>query len=360
MIKVEHYAPILKGKEGEYRALAELDDQQKSRVVPIIEIPPIPYDHEAEAPSKTMGQHLQGMPEKIAAARGFSLPIYLDASLLDDEDQMPGGSHPADYLLRRLSEIGILCMPVVGPGHSGPYVEATRSIVDRDGRGACLRLAADDLEDPDERISSLLSALSIQPADVDLLIDLGWMTEAQVQHFYITLRSLIASLPSIAAWRSLVFAASSFPLNLSQFSANSTNYVHRSEYAVWRQMLETSGRFARIPSFGDYGISHPDWVDVDPRIQQMSAGLRYTTDEQWLVFKGRGVKRYGYEQSHDICQRLISMPEYSGEDFSWGDDWIMKCANREVQSGNATTWRKAGTNHHLAFVTRQLASQTWP
>ncbi len=125
-------------------------------------------------------------------------------------------------------------------------------------------------------------------------------------------------------------------------------------------MLETSGRFARIPSFGDYGISHPDWVDVDPRIQQMSAGLRYTTDEQWLVFKGRGVKRYGYEQSHDICQRLISMPEYSGEDFSWGDDWIMKCANREVQSGNATTWRKAGTNHHLAFVTRQLASQTWP
>lgn len=77
----------------------------------------------------------------------------------------------------------------------------------------------------------------------------------------------------------------------------------------------------------------------------------------WLVIKGRNVRQYGFEQYFELCGALVNRNEYSGAGFSWADDYIAKCAGRESGPGNATTWRKVGTNHHLTLVARQLASR---
>ena len=84
--------------------------------------------------------------------------------------------------------------------------------------------------------------------------------------------------------------------------------------------------------------------------------MRYTADGSWLVLKGRNLRDHGYEQFYDVCADLIARDEYSGREFSWGDEYIDDCANRRVGTGNLTTWRKVGTSHHLSYVLRELAT----
>lgn len=60
--------------------------------------------------------------------------------------------------------------------------------------------------------------------------------------------------------------------------------------------------------------------------------------------------------TRDLCRNLAERSEFAGAAFSWADDYIAKCAQHKVGPGNATTWRKVGTNHHLTLVSRQLSS----
>ena len=48
------YVPVLKGKEGEYGALEELSIDVRSHVMPLIEIPDVPYDYANDSPAKSL------------------------------------------------------------------------------------------------------------------------------------------------------------------------------------------------------------------------------------------------------------------------------------------------------------------
>src|SRR5947207_11870660 len=72
-----HYVPILKGKEGEYQALSELTPTIKSKLTPLIEPIPIPYDFANEIPAKTVDEHLENFVSKIVLNWGLD-PIFFD------------------------------------------------------------------------------------------------------------------------------------------------------------------------------------------------------------------------------------------------------------------------------------------
>jgi hypothetical protein len=87
----------------------------------------------------------------------------------------------------------------------------------------------------------------------------------------------------------------------------------------------------------------------------MSAIIRYSTDDNWLLVKGRNVRDHGYEQFNDLSRLLVANPAFKGPEFSWGDKYIAACAADKERPGNATTWRKVGTNHHITLVADQLS-----
>ena len=164
--------------------------------------------------------------------------------------------------------------------------------------------------------------------------------------------------PQVAAWRQVVLAAASFPEDLSEVDAATVSTLPRREWELWSMLQRRPKLLPRQDFvFGDYGIAHPVPRELDPRTMRMSASIRYTTPDSWLVIKGRNVRQYGFEQYFDLCRALVNRPEYNGADFSWGDAYIAKCAERVSGPGNATTWRKVGTNHHLTLVARQIANQ---
>jgi hypothetical protein len=170
------------------------------------------------------------------------------------------------------------------------------------------------------------------------------------------IKGMLISIQELEKWRSLTLASSSFPENLSDFGRDVIGKTERSDWLLWRGLIKNSGSINRLPRFSDYAISHPEIPEIDPRLMQASASIRYTADEHWLIVKGRGVRLSGFSQFNELCKKLIRRPEYKGPEFSWGDWFINECAEDREGPGNLTTWRQVGTNHHIKLVLHQIAS----
>lgn len=358
-MKESVYVPILKGKEGEYGALRELAPEAKSRLTPVIEIPDIPWDFEDDQPAKTIGEHLRNVARKLEAAWGDERPFFIDLLWIPDDARMADGQHPLAYVFDAVRGKGLQAIPVTGLRRDAGYQAAVRAAARADHRGVCLRLEADDFEDLDTlalELDQMLGNLGVEAGSCDVIIDLNEMPPSTTAAMALTARTFVNALPRVQEWRTLTIAGSSFPVNLADVDAASETTIRRVEWQVWRSLLARRDRLARLPLFGDYAIAHPELAEVDPRLVRMSANLRYTTETDWLVLKGRNVRRYGYGQFNDLCRRLVTRPDYSGRRFSWGDSYISDCARGVDGPGSATTWRKAGTSHHLTLVVSQLST----
>lgn len=363
MLDKYHYVPILKGKEAEYGALKELKGSPKEKMTPLWEIPPIPFDYQNGCPAKTIDEHLSNIESRILGAWVFKRPAYIDLSNIYEGERMQDGTHPIEYVLREGRAKQLKLIPVSGFNRDDAYQKAIHMAHRTDKLGVCLRIGTEDFEDlaggsseKETQIKELLKSWQIKPEETDLILDFGAITENQASSTTITAIALISSLPYVDKWRTIIFAGTAFPKDLRDVRPNGTARLPRTEWQVWKSLMERGNRLVRTPVFGDYGINHPVHSEVDPRIIKMSAGLRYTTDNDWLIFKGRNVQKHGSEQFNRLCADLIQMKDYKGKDFSWGDGEIYTLAKNHANSGNATTWRKIGFNHHFAMVINQLAS----
>ena len=91
----------------------------------------------------------------------------------------------------------------------------------------------------------------------------------------------------------------------------------------------------------------------------VSASIRYTTDDHWLVMRGEGLLNEdgdGHAQYPANAQLLMQRPEFRGSDFSFGDNYIYERPKNRDKPGTPRSWVTAGVNHHLTFVVRQIAN----
>lgn len=346
------YVPALKWRQGEYRALQVLAPSVKAFIMPLIEVPPIPWDYVQEQAQKKLEEHLRPIPQQLLKSIG-DLPFYIDLGLLDPAERMNSGEHPVTALFRQLS--GLSAVPVTGLDRDINYQDAVKEVNRDFKQGICLRVGLEDLfaDVFESRAESLLNILSVAPADADLIIDLQALDAAQ--SVLRTALPLAWKASNLAEWRSVVLLATGFPIDLSEVSPG-IGTIPRSEWLLWRALAP------RIRSrFGDYGISHSDIRELDPRVMKVSASIRYTADSEWLIFRGRSLRdpRFGgFEQFRSLSTQIVNHPVYSGMEYSWGDRYIYNCALGSEGPGNLTVWRQVGTNHHITHVVRQLSTST--
>lgn len=356
MFTKEHYVPILKGKKGEMDALTNLSPESKKQITPLIEVPPISWNYKDNKLQKTMDSHLSKFGEKLLKSWGKD-NIFIDGKLLqslDDED----GSHALVNIFNQCRDHSINSIPTTGLNRDDDYQNAVHEICHADSRGVCLRLKDSDFqEELSDKLNEFCGRIGVSIKNIDIIIDLE---NISANHGIAMLRgtvSLLNMLPNIDEWRTLTIAGSAFPINLSDFVKNTESYTPRAEWALWKSIIKNPG-LKRLPSYGDYGISHPIMPDIDPRQMTISASIRYTCDNDWLILKGQSTKaRFGgFSQYYDKCELLVDMADYSGADFSWGDKKIEEKSEREGGTGNPTTWRAITTNHHIEKVINQISS----
>ena len=356
-ISLHQYVPCLRWKRGEYQALLRLTPDIKNVLVPLVEISEIGFDFETQIENKTVDQHLSAFAKRVKDKWG-ARTCFIDMHLIKASERMANGEHPFTFVFNDLRLKGVPAIPVIRLEQDSACQNAIESIITQDQRGVCLRINIEDTVKPDltRTLEELLRRYHQKVEGCDFILDLGAPSFDPIDDFGRLINTIIANLPHIERWRSFIIVATSFPSSMAEVGQG-ISIKPRSEWRLYRFLindLRSSG--LRIPTFGDYGINHPDALVVDMRIVKPSATVRYTIDDGWLIVKGSNVRDNGLGQYRQLCQSVISSRHYCGPSYSMGDKYIYDCAQGTVSTGSLTTWRYVGTNHHLTKVAHDVAN----
>ena len=147
---------------------------------------------------------------------------------------------------------------------------------------------------------------------------------------------------------------------------NSHALAERGDWLAWkRHLYDERNNIPRLPTFSDCVIQHPAGVEgFDSRIMPVSAAIRYTLENEWLLIKGESTKaiRAG-EQFPALAHKLVYgnfRSSFCGSDHCNGCHAMKAAADGAPSLGSAGVWRQLGTIHHLSVVTQALASLPWP
>lgn len=350
MLDSKHYVPILKFKSAEVAALKLLPDGIKDKITPVLEIDPPSGDDSITPEDVTRG--CEKTISNISDSFG-NRPFFIDLWQFDDNLVTGSGEHPLIWIFNEIKARGLKGIPVIGIGRAEAYESAVETLC-KQGHDLCIRLEVADLPfRPEGTLSRLIEKMKVPVKQLHLLFDYEGIDEERYSLIKLAVNTLRISIPAISEWASFIIAGSAFPKSMGEVGKGH-QFVSRLEWALYKEVISEEGR---PPTFGDYGINHFAPLEgFDPVTMQMSANIRYTVENDWLILKGSSVKKLGYSQYHELSAKLVSMSEYKGKDYSWGDNYISQCADRTVKSGNATIWRKVGTSHHITFVVNQVAS----
>ncbi|HKO81262.1 MAG TPA: hypothetical protein VJU78_12740 [Chitinophagaceae bacterium] len=152
----------------------------------------------------------------------------------------------------------------------------------------------------------------------------------------------------------IIVASGSFLTDLGRLPApptiNSPAIVYRLprlEWNIWKAL-----QAQKLPApikYGDYGTKHPYYL---PAAFEGSSSIKYTVENDFVIYRGRKGSEHakGGGQYNDSAKLLINSPDYSGQNFSWGDAKIYEIGNRIDKPGNPGSWVQISQNHHITIL----------
>jgi len=351
-----HYVPILRWKGAERTALSQLYESDSICLTPLIELVPENFTRK-DIKGKTILLDTHAIINKVVGQlfqcwgeRPFFIDQWLITPAIIKLD--------TNYFLETLGECAsvnkLSLIPVTGLSRDGPYQSSVQKVLSMHDQGACLRLVIDDIKRPTIKrdIDTILTLLKLPPESLDIIVDFR-ITDQNAPTFD-TLCSLI---PYIEKWRNFIVASGAFPEDLSKLHKNDVHRLERTDWISWKDQVTTKS-LPRIPIYSDYTIQHARYLRREGIIH-FSASIRYTSDDYWLIMRGEDATKRdgpGFDQWPANAILLCDMPEYCSYVFSAGDKYIKEMSLQRKETGNPQTWLRAGINHHMTFVVRQIAN----
>ncbi|MHC4573069.1 MAG: beta family protein [Planctomycetota bacterium] len=357
-----HYVPYLRWKQGEYQAVWRLSDATKRMFTPLIGIPELGWDFQEEKEKKTIDELLTDFALKKIYKKWGSSPCFVDLNLIPSSERMKNSVHPLRFVFDELRWLGCQSIPVTGLFRDDEYQREIKAALAKDKNGVCLRTTIEQTAKKSfkRELDFLLSTLGIRASDGYFILDLGAPTNFQpLDGFTMAIQRIVSKLPYLNDWRTFTLLGTSFPETMTGIKKGG-EVVPRYEWKLYKMLVTDLKRAGfRLPTFGDYAINHPKVLEIDMRKAKPSATIRYTIDDSWYIVKGQNVRdeKYGkFKQYRDLSKKVVDSRYYCGSNFSWGDDYIQKCANKESSTGRLMTWRQVGTSHHIEKVIGDIAS----
>lgn len=355
-VSAKTYVPVLKWRQGEYQALMRLHAATKAQVKPLIEVTPPEWDFETHKFKKTIDSQLTPFASRLEKKWG-TRPAFLDTSLLDPIARMIGSVHPLTYLMDEARSRGGTVTPVTSLGRDLAHYNAIASALAMDGRGVAVRVSLDDIADPGfpAALASLVNSLGAALPQTDLILDLAAKNFEPLADLIALVSALLQSSPVYVQVRSLILVGTSFPASMGEVKVGS-HILPRQEWKLYKGVAAALPASFRTLAFGDYAIASADIPGGDMRLLKPSATIRYTVTDGWFITKGNNVRDNGFDQYRGQCGTVISSGHMAATGYSAGSDYIRDCHAKTKSTGNLTTWRWVGTNHHITRVVDDLAS----
>lgn len=332
------YYPILLSKDGEIKAMTRLEQRVKNEVSPIIQVLAI-----NDSLTNFLRTHWSFTLNRVIL--DFSLFPNLSTTTREVKDFLDG-----------IFRAGVQAVPCVQDNSPQSYLALVKQLIASQGCAVCVKASNDSggFNNYSQQVNNMLQTLQTTPANVILLLDLGY---AQAGN-YIVLANVASyamqSLGTLNNWLGIVVASGSFPENLSNFEPASTAYrITRHEWNLW-QYLNTTGFGGQI-LYGDFGTKYPIYQDVDSYAASIS--VKYTSPTHFVIYRGQRTDLHadGHGQYITHASRLIRTADYPGNTFSWGDEQIHEKAHQNMnnvkrKTGNPATWVQYSQNHHITLL----------
>jgi hypothetical protein len=287
------YAPVLKGKNGEFEALSNLDDATKMALLPLIDIPTLDPQRRSGREGDTWTTYLSRKAKSIVGTWGAGLPIMVD--FFDaDPDASERGKLPLELFFDIVRPVADNFLPVTGLDRNEAHHHAVAALVRQGIPGICVRLLRNDLRDRSDvnkALPMLMSKVGASTRASRLVIDLREVADGSVETTAEAVAWTCDGLPSSEDWLSVSIVGGRMPESLSsEIPTGSDRELARAEFRVWKEIRARAPR--RVPLFGDYGVVHPKglYIDKDDRINAAPT-IKYTHGEYWTVLRGVSSKK---------------------------------------------------------------------
>jgi len=349
-----HYVPMLKVKRGEKTALRLISPDVRPSITPLLEIVERKSD---KAP--TVEAHLDTAFRDLAdSVRPYS------RCFLDVREIEPDGPAAAEEAYNRAEALGIVFTPVTGISRTADLAAALQ----HRHHGVAVRLTRAEFEAGSlgPNLLQFMNQHGLQPEQSDLIIDLGAVDDLITEGIQALSQAFLSAVPDRPRWRTFTLSACAFPSSMAKVERHSHALVSRAEWIAWRDGLHArQSEIVRLPTYSDCAIQHPKGVEgFDPRVMPMSAAIRYTASDNWLLIKGESVRRTpAREQYPDLAMQLAYghlRSRFSGVDHCHGCASTKAAADGASGLGSAEVWRRLGTIHHVTTAVEALASLPWP
>ncbi|MEV6488819.1 beta family protein [Actinoplanes sp. NPDC051633] len=331
--------PILKGRDGEFKAVAQVSGDAVSRIVPIFEVAPT-----GRGPTKDA----YAFAQKAQASVPRDMTIGVDISYLDDP--FDGPRRPARDIADDLGAWGIPILPVVHLQDSDDLLADAGDAASGHSGHAVVRLGSDTVDPDDEEAEAQLNRLQrctgLPVENYSLLIDVFEVrSERDVTRVEPVVRKCV-SWARQYPWHSITLASGAMPASISDLPTNTATPVRRWDLLLWQRVRELGLQY------GDYGIAHPRMTRGGWRPMP---NLRYAHDEAWWIYRWT-MENNDNTAIYRLCEALVAADHWpsQGQAYSWGDAEIAQRAAGLGGPGNATSWRAWATSHHVAHVVDQL------
>jgi Beta protein len=333
-LRDDSYRPILRPRPGELAALSHLTPGDAARVLPILELEPGP----------DIVPLIRRLPPRTGA-------IAVDFGAVGDPADPP--AVPPLDLAEALIGLGVTMLPVLRADDSDRRLVAHGLAARMHLGRAVFRLRPHlDAGNPaaaDAVTARVLQRTGLQPAEVDLLIDLAETVCVAHAHAVEERARRVIRWSRTRAWRSVSVASGAMPPNLDHLPTDQPVTVGRLDARIWAHLGEPGIGYA------DYGVTSPVRRRGVPHHRQLPT-LRYTTQHHWWIY--RWARRGGRsdDRCRDLCRTLVASPHWPalGSRFSWGDAELARRARTARGGGSPASWMSWSTSHHIAHVLRSL------
>lgn len=355
-----YYIPLICTRAGEMRALRDIlrTDTDISRLMPLFEVPPIPWDFESGEASATYVEQASKTALSIKNNWDKSKPAFLDAV-----DVLTEGTGETKTVVTELFEdenlSGYSLIPVLHgiSLEDEPYLSVKKLVDSGLASAVCLRVTADVWNGliSNNELKKFITGLGVISSNCYIILDLG---NDVGDTSYIALQSILPTLHRESPDSNFSILATSIPDSIDK----GIDEESRVEWINWIPIRQSMGRDGIVVSFGDYGtVGDSDAPLIDPRYMFISGKFKYTTDDSWLL--GRGALFKGNKKNPGIGGKaienvLLSIRANKAflQNHCETDKWINDVANKVSTSfGNPTSWIQHSMVHHITKVLEQIS-----
>lgn len=280
MLQNVSYCPILYARVAEIKALLNLPEASKNRILPILVARPWPNANSLELTwekiTEAMGNRRFGVDLDLARYHSESTrPAATEFDLLFD-------SHNGFENYYRTLERLPFAIPVLRlQGGEAPFLEEQINQITRLDRGGILRVQYGSIAHPISLVRTVLEANT----DIVVFIDMGWSPDILSRQMWAS--NIIQEISNIRREPEIAVCGSSFPESFSHISGKGSIDVN--ERTVFASLVRQHNEATLV--YGDWGSTRPPATENHP-MSNIPIRIDLPTLNQWIFFRENDGESY--------------------------------------------------------------------